>query len=376
MRIGILTEIINSHSGARAPLEIGRHLALLGNFITIYAYDNDLDKKFKTSLERDGVKITLLTKNNFPVIGKYLTGLALIKILKQDNLDLCTFLGTPPFFLAGRFSGVPIIRIYQGVQFDAFLERKNPHEKITGIDWFVNKIANLIIYCIDLMSFRLSHAVIAISRFSKEEGEYLYRRKVDAIIYHGTTPFPKYQLKKSKRTRLELISVSRLTPYKGFHLIIEALKKTHTNKQIRLTIVGSQPKKKYLQYLKKDGGIRIVINPSDYILSKLYQAADIYVCADRYLYFGLPIYEAAQFGKAAISLDFAAAKEVIIHGKTGFVAKNTDEMSRYIKILVENPLLRKKLGLNAKIRASYFTWIKCAKKYQKTFEAILKSEHC
>ena len=312
MKIAVITEIINYHSGSRAPLEIAKHLAKLKQDVTVYAYDTMLDQNAQRDLLANGVKLTIINKPDAGQLAKIPASFTLIKILRRDKPDIATFSGTPPFFFAAKLSGVPVVRIYQGSQFDAYLEKKSPQEKTSLSDRLLNFAANALIYLIEISSFRLANAVVAISNACAKEGENYYRRKIDKIIYHGTSKLPQMERGKAVSKTTKLISVSRITPYKGFHLILEALKLLRDPTQ--LTIAGSQPKAKYLKYLKKIGGnnLKIVIDPSDSQLAKLYSASDIYVNADRYLYFGLPITEAASFGLPTVSFDFAAAKELVI----------------------------------------------------------------
>lgn len=368
LKIGILTEIINFHSGSRAPLEIARHLSILGQKVTVYAYNTMLDNRAKTSLQKDGVKIRIIKRFNLPYFGKYVSTIALFKILKKNPPDIITFSGTLPFFIAAKISGIPIIRVYMGTQFDAYLERKNPDEKIFFWEKAINKLTNLYIFISELIPFKLSTKIVSISNFAKREGEILYRRKVEKTIYLGTSNFPiskKVFLKNSDT--INIISVSRITPYKGFHKIIEAIKNVKTKKKIILTIAGSQPKQHYLSYLKKIGGdnLNIVLNPSDTQLAKIFRNADIYTCADRYLYFGLPICEAAYFNLPTVTLNIAAAPEIVEHNKTGYVANSQAQFSKYIEKLTNNPTLCSKMGKAANKRAqNFFSWKKAALNYQ------------
>ncbi len=113
-----------------------------------------------------------------------------------------------------------------------------------------------------------------------------------------------------------------------------------------------------------------VIDPTDHELAVLYQRAHIYASADRYLYFGLPICEAARFQIPAVSLSLAAAQEIIVHSKTGFIAKNQIEFSAYLEKLINNPNLRDKMGQSAQKRAQeIFTWEKTAREYLSLFRA-------
>lgn len=375
MKIGILTEIINFHSGSRAPLEIARHLSLIGNDVTIYAYNHMLDKTALKSLKMDNVKVKLIQRPKTKFFSKQLAISKLYRLLKADSPDIMTFSGTPPFFIAAKLTGIPIVRIYQGVQFDALLENILPNLKPTILQNLLNKLANIAIFIIDFSSFRLSNGVVCISKYAQDEGKHLYRRQADVVIYHGTTPLKSSKiLKKKDQTSTNLVSVSRITPYKGFHKIIEALNKVKTDKKIKLTIVGSQPKKAYVKYLKKIGKekLTIVTNPKDAKLAEIYKNSDIYVSADRYLYFGLPIYEAGVFSLPTVSLNLAAAAEIVKHTKSGYIANSQQEFTKYLEILINNPSLRIKMGKWAKdLAANEFTWQKTAKEYQSFFTSLL-----
>lgn len=378
MKIGILTEIVNFHSGSRAPLEIARHLSLLGNDVTVYAYSHMLDPKAQKSLSVNKVKIKLIEKSKNRFLSKQIAAIALYKKLKQDSPDITTFSGTPPFFIAAKLTNIPIVRIYQGVQFDALLENLLPGQKPTLTQKIANHVANIAIFLIDLMSFRLSSGVVSISKYAAQEGKKLYGRKSNVVIYHGTTflKIPKSTPKKDNKT-VNLISVSRITPYKGFHNIINALEKVKTQKKMKLTIVGSQPKKDYVKYLEKLGKdkLTIVTNPTDAKLAQIYKNSDIYVSADRYLYFGLPICEAGVFNLPTVSLNLAAAVEIVKHAKSGYIANSQEEFTKYLEILINNPSIRFKLAKEAKKQAQeFFSWSKAAKQYEKLFSKIIKKK--
>lgn len=370
--IGVLTEIVSSHSGARAPLEIAAHLRDLGHDVTVYAYETHQDEVILRYLICHGVRIITIAK---PKFSRYIAIPDIYRRLKKNTHQVLYFSGTPPFFIAGLLSLTPIVRMYQGTQFDAYLEKFLPNQKIPIFHKWINAIFNCLIYVIELMSFRLSEAVVAISHFAANEGKILYKRKVFKIIYHGSNSFL-LPARKSPITKIiKLISVSRITPYKGFHLLIDALKKIPVKFRWHLTIVGSQPKLAYISYLKQlhRKNISIQINVSDQKLARLYALSHLYVTCDRYLYFGLPIFEAAHFGLPAIVFNYAAANEVVINRVTGLIVNNQTELSRCIKEVIEQPALRQKLGIQAKKRAQKFSWTICAKEWEKVLMRFAKT---
>lgn len=135
-----------------------------------------------------------------------------------------------------------------------------------------------------------------------------------------------------------------------------------------MDIIGSSPKKHYLKYLKKiaQKNVQIKLSVSDSALAHLYQQSDLYVTADRYLFFGFPIVEIAFFKKPSIAFDFAAASEIIKNGQTGFITKNSQEMAAKIDYLFENRPVLKQLGKNAFYQANkLFDWHKITQEYVK-----------
>ncbi len=370
LKIAVMVETLNYHSGARAPLEIAKHLSKRGHVVTVYSYDFMRDPTVKNDLISHTVSSVILKRNSLPFIGKYFSVLPLFKKLNLDAPDVICFAGTLPFFIACKLTGIPIILTYYGSQMDAYLEQKIPNESILLHDKILNFIGNIYIYIANFLLMRFSTRVIAISYFSALEAKKLYHRTSDRIIYLGTTPLLNKNSKIEKKSNsIKLLSVSRITPYKGFHVMINALKNIQTKTKIIFTIAGSQPRKKYLKYLEKikNDNTRIIINPDDNTLAKLYADADFYINTDKYLYFGLPILEAAHFAKPTVSLNLGAASELIQHGKTGFVTNNLKELSYYLQRLIEDQKLRRELGANAQQLSKKFSWEKCAREWEKIF---------
>lgn len=345
MKIGIVGSTLNPHSGARAPIELAKHISKHKNQVTLY------------------------TTNT--VMCRFLPDLELFKKIKKDRPELVIFAGTLSSFLSCFLARVKIVRIYMGTQFNAYLERFPPGQNLSLNAYVLNFLGNIYIRLVEFFMIHTSYKVIGISHYVSREAERLYKRKVDKTIYLGGNHLPWVKSSLKRKHPLNLISVSRITPYKGFHYLIKLVEELGTD--VRLTIVGTVVNKAYFRYLKTKTGdnVSFVINPDDKKLAKLYSLSDLYLSADKFLFFGFPIVEAASFGKPAVALNFAAAAEMIVHGKTGFVAKDMGEMTYYLKLLIENPTLRKKLGSNAKIRAKNFSWERCAKKYEKVIKKIL-----
>lgn len=294
-KIAILTESLNTSSGSRAPVELAKNLSQLGNSVTIYARDKSIVKNLS------GVKVVALSKPKNFLESRAIPNFELTKLLKKNPPDIALLTSFLPSLLAAKIAKIPVIKIYMGTQFDAFLENKNPDQKISNLDKLLNLIINLLIYSLEFISIRYSDFVIAISPYSGSQVRNLFRRKVDQVIYLGGDHLNlKLRASHQNSKSFNLLSVSRITPYKNFHILVSCVKELKTNANVTLTIAGKNEKSKYLKYLKKisSPNTKFTLDPSDHQLTKLYSSCDVYITADRYLFFGLPIAEAAFFSNS------------------------------------------------------------------------------
>jgi len=382
-KIAILTESISSNSGARAPVEIAKNLANLGHQIEIFAYNFQPQKSTIADLKSKKVEIHLLKKPRNPVFARLLPNKEIAQTLKDQNFDFVLLAAFLPFLFSAKLARRKVIKIYMGTQFGAYLENKLPNQNINILDRIANLTVDAFIYLSELISAHLSNQTVAISHYCAEEMERLYRRKVNDVIYlggnHFPAKFPQYnqELGTRNQKQFHLLSVSRITPYKGFHILIEVLKSLKTNKRVTLTIAGKKEKSNYFRYLKKIApkNVLFVTNPSDKQLVNLFQTCNLYLSADRYLFFGFPIVEAAFFAKPTLALNYAAAREIIDRNKTGFLFKNQLEMGNKLKKLIKNPGEIKIAGQKAWQKANkFFTWEKVGHQYDLFLNKIYKNK--
>ena len=124
MNIAIVVEVINYHSGARAPLEIAKYLAKRNHTVTVYAYDYHQDQDALNDMSRNNVFIITCKGSSLPLIGKYITAFSLFRILKKSSPQIIAYAGTLPFFLSSRLTRIPTVLMYHGIQPNPYLERK------------------------------------------------------------------------------------------------------------------------------------------------------------------------------------------------------------------------------------------------------------
>ena len=362
MNICVLTVSLNTFSGSRAPIELTCALAHRGHQLTIIATQAGLDLKLLRRLHQK--KITVIVINDHLLSGFW----QLTTYFKNHHFDVISFHGTPLFFLAAKLTKLPIIRTYYGTQLDAVSDKWYLQKNlfITLGNW----LGNTYVKTVEKLILTNSNKIVAISKYVRDEVNQFYQQSAD-MCYLGVANFFKPVKKNSKSKTITILSVSRLVPYKGFHWLIEIVKQLPpTLPLVHLMIVGQAAQPNYVAYLRRlaNKKISIITSVSDEKLQEYYFQADIYATCDRFLFFGLPVLEAARVGLPAIALDRCAAHEVIKHTQTGFVAADMSTFEKYLMQLIKSKSLRQHMGSHAKVFAKQFTWEKTAKQY----ETILK----
>lgn len=173
-----------------------------------------------------------------------------------------------------------------------------------------------------------------------------------------------------------ILHVTRLSPKKGTHIVISAMKKVvKTHPDTALVVVGSKwygknEEDKYGVYCKnlcKDISDNVVftgfIPPSE--MPQYYNLGDIFVCASQW---EEPLarvhYEAMAAGLPIITTDRGGNGEIIEQDVNGLLIKdykNPDSFSNYINYLLSRPNVAEELGLNArKTAVNKYTWQRVA----------------
>ena len=149
----------------------------------------------------------------------------------------------------------------------------------------------------------------------------------------------KYHLK-----RPILLYVGRLSPHKGIHLLINALKIVKEKiPQATLLIVGKHTFHRYSEELRRvgDGTVFTGFVP-DEELPHYYRACDLYTTASLWEGFDIPAVEAQMCGKRVVAFDIGSHPEVV---KKGILVKEGDVEAfaeAVIKILTKTKKIRKR----------------------------------
>ena len=203
-------------------------------------------------------------------------------------------------------------------------------------------------------------------------------------IYYGVEVPDGITAKRVEKLREELkirgdftiALLGRISEYKGQHLLLEAVGKLKEEGIIiNAWIVGAAFEPDYKKRLEKiidDMRLADQINFMDFYPNpiELMSCFDSVVLTTQNETFGLVLIEAMHAGVAVIGSDAGGVPEIIEHEKTGllFESWNSEALAAAIKILYQNPEIRKKLAQAGQIKARQK--FNLENQYQKFLEAL------
>jgi len=246
-----------------------------------------------------------------------------------------------------------------------FMKKLNPNLKVIfisggedfyGFDKFFSKYVNY---------------MFAVSKNNKKIIENRYKRKVK-ILYNGVN-IKLFRIDKTSRDKLRkkfhlenkkvLISIGRIVGWKGFQLVIKALKDL---KDFYYVVIGEG---EYLQTLKNlakelnvENRVLFLGNIDNKVLYKYLNIGDIFVQPSiGHEAFGITIIEAMACGLPVIASKNGGIVDIIKDGENGYLFEinNIDELKQKILTINNNLNPRKYIEKN-------FTW-------QKTVDELLKA---
>jgi glycosyltransferase involved in cell wall biosynthesis len=174
-----------------------------------------------------------------------------------------------------------------------------------------------------------------------------------------------------------ILYAGRLNQVKGIKYLIDAfsqLESDHT-----LLLIGSGPEEQKLKSMLNSELAERIIFISHVNKTKLidYMSKCAFlVLPSLFETFGVVLIEAMASGKPVIASDIPGPNDIIENGYNGFLFEkgNVDQLKNFLKILIENDSLRKRMGINArKTVENKYTFQKISEEYLKVFNKLLSN---
>ena len=175
-----------------------------------------------------------------------------------------------------------------------------------------------------------------------------------------------------------VLYVGRLVYLKGVDYLIRAFGIVRKEcRDLKLVVMGSGPCELYLKNVARDidGVLFIGHVDSPMVKRLLYERCLAVVVPSMHETLPTVVIEAMAYGKPVIATDVGGNPFMVKNGKNGFLVtpKDTESISRFIKILYENPDLRKKMGAYGReLVEKEFSYEKMTTETLKVYDSLLR----
>jgi glycosyltransferase involved in cell wall biosynthesis len=155
---------------------------------------------------------------------------------------------------------------------------------------------------------------------------------------------------------------------KGSDILVRALEQLGPKLPFDLVLFGKH-ETQLQRFAKYDFGFQ----KSDHVLRDLYSAADVFVSPSRQEAFGRTVIESMACGTPVVAFDGTGPDDIIIHGETGYLAKNADPIdlaSGILSMILQSPSIRN--SCIQRVTQNYTPDV-VGRSYKDLYDAILAS---
>jgi len=219
----------------------------------------------------------------------------------------------------------------------------------------------------------LSHIAQGLVRKAYGRSSKVIRSGVDVEFFHNASG-EDVRKRYSLESDFILLHVGNLDPLlrqSDSIKVVYYLSKDYDN--IKLILDGAGAQEELIRLSEKLGVRNKVLflhSVSDEELAKIYAACDVFVFPSQ-MTWGLAVTEAMAAAKPVVVSNKAGASEIIQSGVNGIIVDHAkpEEMAKQVRLLMNNPKLRKRLGENAyEYVKNNLSW----KKYAENMENIFR----
>jgi len=260
-------------------------------------------------------------------------------------------------------------------------------EKGGGASFLLKLLYRAYYRTLGMNTLKSAKAITTVSRFTAEECVKRGISKDKIVVIENGIDLEKYrhvnydELEEKfhlRREDLLILSISRVTWYKGYEYALKAIYKVMkaTNKPIKYIIVGPIEEQNYYWKLKKqveELGLKNNVIFTGFLSEKLklqtLTRANIFLAPSLHEGFGLVILEAMALGKPIIASNCEGFKCILEHMRTGLLVEpgKSMEIADAILTLLENPDLGKRLSNNAYYEVKKYDWKTIIGKYEELY---------
>lgn len=249
-----------------------------------------------------------------------------------------------------------------------------------------NDLVHVPLYIAGNFFLRYADAIIAVSSSVEKESKRMSKISKPPIyvIHNGVDIVPPKKeqciINFKKNDRIVITTVSRMTHKKRVESIINIapdIIRKYPN--ALFLMIGSGPLKSKLEgkvskeHLENNFFFTDAV-PRETVFALLNES-DIFLMPSKKEAFGVAALEAFSKKLPVIAFKSSGVSDIIVHGKTGFLVYNDQELAKYIEILIQNQNLRLKIGNNAYQELNKYKWNDITKQIIDLYSLMIHENH-
>jgi len=337
--------VVSKYSGIETYYEeVGQRLVQMGHDVTVYC--------------RSYFTPALTAFNGMRVVR--------LPTFRAKHLEtlIHTFLST----VHAMFGSYDIVHYHaQGPALFSFFPRlvgKKTIVTVQGQDWQRKKwgrFASFALHLGEIASARLPNRTMVVSRALEQHYRFAHGANT-TYVPNGTTIRERAGPKKLSEWGLEpgnyILFLGRLSPEKNCHLLIEAYERLNTH--VKLVLAGgSSHTSVYLDKLREHRSSRVLFLDwvDGFAKDELLSNAALFVLPSDLEGMSLALLDAMGAAVCVLTSDIPENREVV--GDAGFTFQlgNAADLERMLRLLLSDPQLRMRTGLNAQARIrDFYLW--------------------
>jgi glycosyltransferase involved in cell wall biosynthesis len=203
--------------------------------------------------------------------------------------------------------------------------------------------------------------IVTLSESSREEIVAMMGLRPQLITVSPPGVDPRFSPGGERAAEPLVVAVGRLVPVKRFDLLIRALADLHERvPALRAVIIGEGYARPELEALRAELGaeswLELPGRVEDDDLVDWYRRAWVVASSSLREGWGMTLTEAAACGTPAVATAIAGHTDAVLHGESGLLVEDADELAGALHHVVTDEVLRNRLSRGALSRARWFTW--------------------
>lgn len=194
---------------------------------------------------------------------------------------------------------------------------------------------------------------------------------IDLEFFHPDAITPRFE-------HPTVLYLGRLKRYKRIDLVVRAVARLRgEGVAVHLVIAGKGDAEADLRRLVAELGLENSVTLPGYVdegeKRRLFRRSWVHVLTSPKEGWGISNLEAAASGTATVASDSPGLRDSVVDGETGFLVPHGDvaALARRIRCILDDPVLRERLGAGARRFALGFSWEDAASRTERFLRAVL-----